>query len=224
MYLIRAGICCLLFLGLGSSAAFAGPQLALASQLYDEAYAAHTASPPDTNKALSLYLRVLELEPELYGPLLKAGMLYLGKGQYRKAKSLFGQAVRSARQYHADKPAYEAEASNALGVCYQKEGRLEEAGKWFRAALKVNPQLVEANFNLVNLYMALKEEEKALAALARAEEQAPSRRYDIIKGRIKGKEGGSLWNPMWLKVVVAGIGGGLVIFLLLRRLRVGKTA
>ena len=209
---------------LAAGPVLAGPQLALASQLYDEAYAAHTASPPDTNKALSLYLRVLELEPELYGPLLKAGMLYYGKEQYGKAKSLFGQAVRSARENHPDKPAFEAEAANALGVCYQKEGRLDEAGKWFRAALKKAPGLVEAHYNLINLYLALDEGEKAGAALARAEEQAPSRRYDIIKGRIKGNEGWSAGSPMWIKVIVAGIGGGLVVYLLLRKLKVGASA
>jgi tetratricopeptide (TPR) repeat protein len=204
-----------------ASLAYAGPQLELAAQLYDDAYAAHTASPPDTAKALALYLRVLELEPELYGPLFKAGHIYFGNKQYVRAKSLFGKAVGSARKNHPDKPEYEADAANALGACYQKEGRLEQAGKWFRAAIKKNPKLVEAHRNLINLYMAKDERAKAEAALERAQHTAPSKQYEIIKGRIKGTEGGANWSPMWFKVLIAGIAGGLVVYLALRHFKIG---
>lgn len=203
----------------GWVAATAGPQAEEAYRLVHQAYQLQTAQPPNLDRAYELYSQALRLEPELFDALYNAGLILYQRKHFSQAKNLLGKAVRSARTHHADKPELEAEASNALGVCFQKEGRVPDAIKWFRAALQKDPGYVKAHFNLINGYLAERDIEKAAAALKRAQEQAPSPQYNQLKGKLKAKESWQAWSPLWVKVIVAGLVGGMVVYAVMRKMK-----
>ena len=90
-----------------------------------------------------------------------------------------------------------------------------------RGAIGLDPTVVEAHYNLINLLLRKERIDKARQQLALAEKQAPSERYGIFVGRLQTKESDASWNPTWLKVVV-GLAAVVVIALLVFR-AVGTT-
>ena len=188
-----------------------------AEQLFAKGYSYQTgeAGEKDLGKALQYYQEALGLEPDLFPALYNTGFIYYySHKNYQQAMKYFIQAIRISR---GEFPEYEAIASSGLGSCYQKEGNLEEAEKWFRAAIRKDSTLVEAHTNLVNLLLKEDRREEAKEALAVADRQAPSSHYELFKGRLQGKEGWDEWSPMWLKVAAAGLLGGAILYALLKK-------
>ncbi len=64
-------------------------------------------------------------------------------------------------------------AMNALGVYYLSQKNLKLAEKWFNQALEINPEHVQTKLNLINLYMAQKDYDKALQELVVLKEKEP---------------------------------------------------
>ena len=99
-------------------------------------------------------------------------------------------------------------ARNGLGVCYQMQGKYENAEKQFDVARRTSSDFVEAHYNYINILVRNKRFDDAKAALDLAGKMAPSDRYEEFKGRLKAKE---------KKDELGGLGGvgGMVAFILL---------
>ena len=167
----------------------------------------------DEAQALDLYLQALKLDPEFFNAQYSAGFIYYQRGDYANARKYLGQAVNSSRGKSAEN---EAVASIAYGGCYQKERKFKEAEKWFRAAVRLQPNLVEAHVNLINCYLAQGRVPEARQAIQEAQQAAPNPIYKKIEARIAGNEGWGLDTPMGMKVVGIGLGAGFILLLYLR--------
>ena len=185
----------------------------------------------DLEKALRYYLQALRANPQLYEAHVNAGMAYYARKDYRRAKSHFSDAIKTARSRGDISPKAEAKISSDLGTCYFKEGNLREAEKWFRGAVGLDPTLVEAHYNLINLLMSGERVEDARRQIIVAAEAAPSERYGIFEGRLKTQATYSDWNPInrlargsphWLKFVVGAVLAGGVLVAILRAVRGGS--
>lgn len=193
-------------------------QQSRAEQLFNKGLAYHFGKgvKADEEEALKYYLQALKLDPDFFNTLYSTGFIYYNRGDYTKAKKYFGQAINSARG-RSDKN--EAMAASAYGSCFHKEDKLKEAEKWFRAALRKDPSLMEAHANLINLYLAQDRMEEAEQAIATAQKSAPHPVYEKLKGRIAGNQGWGLSTPLGMKAVVIGVGGGILLLLLWRHFR-----
>jgi len=211
---------------LGCPLAKAEAQEAKVQQYIQEALTYQTAesTPKDLNKALALYNAALKLNPDRIDALLNAAQIRYLRKEYKGARGLYTRAVRSARIQYKDTPLYEAQALSGLGVCYQKEGKIQEALKMFRRAKQKHRPLVEAHFNHINLLIAEEQFDEVEAALAEAAEVAPSPLYVQLTSRVKGKEGSQVLSGYGLQVVVIGLVGGILLTLVLKRLRKRNTS
>ena len=87
-------------------------------------------------QAERMYRQALEREPANSDVLYFLGAIEYQTGKYAAAEDHLRRAIR----IHAAAPAYH----NGLGLVLQGLGRFDEAVNCFEAALKVNPQFVEA--------------------------------------------------------------------------------
>jgi tetratricopeptide (TPR) repeat protein len=160
----------------------------------------------DQKKALAYYAQALKLNPELYPALYNSALIYHKQGEYAKAQNLFVKAARAARNLGENAALYEAMARNGLGTCYQKLDKLDPAEKQFDIARRMEPSLVEAHYNYINLLVQNERWDEAREALRLAEQVAPSETYEILKGRLKAREKrqglGSVGGVMGLMVVI----------------------
>lgn len=177
----------------------------------------------DLEKALRFYLQALRLNPQLYEANVNAGMAYYARKDYRRAKKHFSGAIATARRRGDISPKDEAKISSDLGTCYFKEGNLQEAERWFRGAVGLDPTLVEAHYNLINLLMSGERLQEARRLIVVASEAAPSKRYGIFEGRMATRDSYSAWNPLWLKIVVGAALAVAVLFAILRGIRSGAS-
>lgn len=173
----------------------------------------------DLEKALRFYLQALRLDPQFYEAHVNAGKVYYGRKDYRRAKVHFSDAIKIARRRDDIEPTAEAGISSDLGGCYYKEGNLPEAEKWFRGAIGLDPSLVEAHYNLINLLLSNDRQAEARQQLRLAAQVAPSGRYGIFEGRLTTQESYAEWNPLWLKIALAVAVGGGALFGALRATR-----
>ena len=93
----------------------------------------------------------------------------------------------------------------------------------FRRAKQKHRPLVEAHFNLINLLITEEQFDEVEVALAEAAEVAPSPLYVQLTSRVKGKEGSQVLSGYGLQVVVIGLVGGILLTLVLKRLRKRNT-
>ena len=159
----------------------------------------------DLDTALEYYEDALKFGPELFPALFNSAQIYYEKENYKKASNRFRKAASIARGGGAMEASLEARALSGLGSCYQKTDKSKSAEKWFRAAIRKHPQLVEAHYNLVNLLVAQDREEEARKALATADRLAPDIRYGIFEGRLKGKEGQEVTKAVAGKVAIVAV-------------------
>ena len=159
----------------------------------------------DLDAALEYYEDALKFGPELFPALFNSAQIYYEKENYKKASNRFRKAASIARGGGAMEASLEARALSGLGSCYQKTDKSKSAEKWFRAAIRKDPQLVEAHYNLVNLLVSQDREEEAKKALATADRLAPDIRYGIFEGRLKGKEGQEVTKAVAGKVAIVAV-------------------
>ena len=171
----------------------------------------------DIDMAQRYYKRALDKDPDLFPALYNTALIHYDRERYPDARVHFVKAARSA-QSSGRKPD-EALARNGLGTCYQKTGKAEKAEKEFAAAIQLAPTLVEAHFNLVNLLLAEERLEEAERAKQRAEQWAPSDRYELFEGRIRGRESRATWEPVEVKIAVVIMIGGLFLYWIYMRIK-----
>ena len=82
-------------------------------------------------KAIQIYLTILENEPDNYGALNNIGITYLEMGAYEKAMPIF-------KKLHKEDPERSEPISN-IGYLHTKLGNYEKAIEFCDKALKVNP-------------------------------------------------------------------------------------
>ena len=97
-----------------------------------------------------------------FGPLRRdLGMLYYRQGNYPDAARHLAKAV----ELGVDNDAL---LYNALGISYSRTGKLQQAVKSYREALRVDPSLAQTHLNLGYAYERLKQTEAAKREYARA--------------------------------------------------------
>ena len=165
----------------------------------------------DEEMALRYYKRSLDLEPGIFHPLFNSGIIYHGQEKYKHAINFFVRSVKAARKDGSRES--EAKARSNLGASYQKDGQTEKAERQFRAALKMNDSLVHAYFNFISLLIGQERWAEADILLQRAEQLAPSPRYQKLKGKIKSAGGKRLLGDTELVIVVTGFLVGLLFYL-----------
>ncbi len=167
----------------------------------------------DPQQALEHYLQAIQQDPDFFKPLYSAGYIYFERGDHGNARKYLGMAISAARGKSA---ADEAMASTAYGGSYLKEGRHQEAEKWLRAAVRLNPSLPEAHVNLINCYLAQDHVQQARRAIADAHQQAPHPIYQKLEARIAGNEHWALATPEGLRVLGIGAAAAMILFLVVR--------
>lgn len=192
-------------------------QLTQAQQLFQQGRQYHTGSDGkkvDLEKALRHYLLALRSNPSLYEAHVNAGQVYYARKDFRRAKVHFSDAVTSARGRGDISSEAEAKVSSDLGGCYYQEGNIKEAERWFRGAVGLDPTLVEAHYNLINLLFSSGREPEALRQMAIATELAPSGRYGIFRGRQATQESTAESNRLIFIAVAVAFGGAIVLVVL----------
>ena len=119
------------------------------------------------DKAVSVFQRALDKDPELASAHNNLGILFKKKGQVEQALSHYRKAV--------DLVPASAEIYNNLGILLREMGRFQEAEKVYLVALRIQEDFAPAYFNLGILYdLYLNRPEAAI------------RQYAVL-GRIQGK-------------------------------------
>jgi len=98
----------------------------------------------DTDKAEVLLLEITASQPELAGPWVNLGQVYLAKDDMEAARQAFEQAV-------AANPA-NCEAHTQLGVMHRQVGDFATAEEHYQACLERVPGYADAYLNLGILY------------------------------------------------------------------------
>jgi tetratricopeptide (TPR) repeat protein len=217
---VRIGVACVMFLItiLGVADGVSGQPLTAAQKAFHQGYAYHTGEGQEANLDLArrYYLQAVKHDPTLFPALSNLALIYYGAKNYKKAKYYYSEAIKAARGSDDITGHQEAKVSSELGACYFQEGKLLEAEKWFRAAIAHDSGLVEAHYNLINLLLKQDHRDEARQAMAIAERVAPSTRYGLFEGRLRGKQSWDEWNPTWVKVIA---GAALLAVLVLPLLR-----
>lgn len=97
-----------------------------------------------TKQAFNLFDSISKKHPELSGPLLNIGLLYLQSNYLKLAEKSFKQAI----QTNPDN----ALGYNFLGVVYRRSGKFIEARQAYEQAISRNAQYANAHLNLGILY------------------------------------------------------------------------
>jgi len=190
-------------------------------EAFAEGFAYHTGEngTQDLKRALVFYLKVLKVEPELFPALYNAALVYNDLKENAHAQRMFIKAAKAARKEGDLATHYEALARNGLGACYQRDGKMPEAEKQFGIAIRMDPSLVEAHYNLINLLVKEERDAEAEKAIEAAERLAPSSRYEVLKGRQKAQESGEGTKAVGGTVGIVAILGALLFYSLYLRMR-----
>lgn len=116
--------------------------------------------PEDAAEALAAYRRALELDPGHADAHLNLGRLLHDKGDAAAAETHYRQALEVRPG-----PVTEATAAYNLGVALQDLERLSEAAEAYETALRADPGLADAHFNVAGVYELLGQGKSALRHL-----------------------------------------------------------
>jgi len=111
-------------------------------QWFDQSLAALAAS--DYVRAESLLTQITKFQPELSGPWLNLGQVYLAGERTDSARGAFERAIKANPTNCA--------AFNQLGVLARREGRLDEAENSYLACIDRDPSFPQVYLNLGILY------------------------------------------------------------------------
>jgi len=121
------------------------PEVTVKSQsaeLFEQSLIALEAE--DMNRAEGLLNRVTELQPELSGPWVNLGQVYLAGERATEARAAFERAIAANPTNCA--------AYNQLGVLARQQGELEAAERSYLACIERNPDFPQVYLNLGILY------------------------------------------------------------------------
>jgi len=111
-------------------------------QLFTQSLAALAAS--DYSRAESLLTQITKIQPELSGPWLNLGQVYLAGERNDSARMAFERSIKANPTNCA--------AFNQLGVLARREGRLGEAENSYLACIDRDPTFPQVYLNLGILY------------------------------------------------------------------------
>lgn len=107
------------------------------------AYAFYLQNHDDTEKALEIYDRMIDLNTAGPAPLVNSAVIHMDGGNFEKAKGLLVQAEALDSTF-ALTPFY-------LGECLSKMGETDEAKKAFQRSLDIDPEFRDAQRALKSL-------------------------------------------------------------------------
>jgi tetratricopeptide (TPR) repeat protein len=116
-----------------------------AASLADEARAAQAAG--DLNKALTLFAKALEQDPNSIPAHIGVGEIYQAKGDLNKAADQYDAARKLAPNNF--------DANYKLGLMYQLLNRISEAVQVYLSALTIQPDDFNANLNIATAYLQM---------------------------------------------------------------------
>lgn len=112
------------------------------AQLFQQSLVALEAS--DYGRAEGLLNQVTELQPELSGPWVNLGQVYLAGQRAEEARAAFERAIAANPTNCA--------AYNQLGVLARQQGELKKAEESYLACIERNPAFPQVYLNLGILY------------------------------------------------------------------------
>jgi len=133
------------------------------TQLYKDALEASAKG--DADKALSLFIRVADLDPTNANCLNEIGVIYYRKDKVSEAKNWFQRAVDVDPDF--------VRALTNLGACFNEEKDNKEAVPCYLRALKLQPNMIDAWGNLAKAWTESEEHELAVYAYTKAIEMNP---------------------------------------------------
>lgn len=129
------------------------PQAANVAELFSRGVALEE-DPKNQMDAISVYERVLELDPQHAAAHINLGTLYYNRQDYRAAEEHYRKAIDIDSRY--------ALAHFDLGNVLDETGRVVEAIQTYLTALQLAPTYADAHYNLALAYEKSKESRKAL--------------------------------------------------------------
>lgn len=95
-------------------------------------------------EAERILVGIAQAQPDLAGPSINLGIIYLNEEKLEEAEAQFVQA--------REKSPRNAEIYNYLGIIYRQQGKFNEAEQAYKQAIDINPRLAKAYLNLGMLY------------------------------------------------------------------------
>ena len=111
-------------------------------------------------EALTLYNKILEVNPNHLPSLNNVAVILSDLKEYQKAKACYKKVIEINPNY--------AEAHNNLGTVFLDLKEYQKAKACYNKAIEINPTYVEAHYNLGNIFNELKEYQKAKACYKKA--------------------------------------------------------
>jgi tetratricopeptide (TPR) repeat protein len=111
--------------------------------------------PSEQQKAIEVYLKALELDPNFAAAHINLGTIFYNRQNYRAAEEHYRSAIQCDTRY--------ALAYFDLGNVLDETGRLGEAVEQYKTAIQLAPTYADAHYNLALAYEKLKLPRKALA-------------------------------------------------------------
>jgi tetratricopeptide (TPR) repeat protein len=105
-------------------------------------------------EAISVYQKVLEMEPEHAAAHINLGTLYYNRQDYPQAERHYRRAIEIDPRYSL--------AYFDLGNVLDETGRVAEAIQTYKTALQLAPTYADAHYNLALAYEKMKEPRRAL--------------------------------------------------------------
>jgi tetratricopeptide (TPR) repeat protein len=111
--------------------------------------------PSTHDEAITIYLKVVELEPDHAAAHINLGTLYYNRQDFGAAESHYRLAIKSDPRY--------ALAYFDLGNVLDETGRIEDAIAAYRTAIQLAPTYADAHYNLALAYERQRQPRKALS-------------------------------------------------------------
>jgi tetratricopeptide (TPR) repeat protein len=111
-------------------------------------------NPSTQNEAISIYLKVLEMDPAHAAAHINLGTLYYNRQNYSLAERHYRSAIQIDPRY--------ALAYFDLGNVLDETGRVQEAINTYKTAIQLAPTYADAHYNIALAYEKIREPRKAL--------------------------------------------------------------
>jgi tetratricopeptide (TPR) repeat protein len=138
-----------------TSPAHAGPELVITDVAELFARGVILEEDPSTqSEALTVYLKVLDMDPTHAAAHINLGTLYYNRQDYALAEQHYRSAIQIDPRY--------ALAYFDLGNVLDETGRVQEAIATYKTAIQLAPTYADAHYNLALAYEKVREPRKAL--------------------------------------------------------------
>lgn len=114
--------------------------------------------------AEKIYLSIIKLQPKYANAMHGLGLIELGRGKYQESIKWFNQAIKIEKN---------AAYLNNRGSAYFELKKMSEALADYQASLKLQPDYLDAQYNLANLLSSINKNEEAIAAYKKILQKDP---------------------------------------------------